>query len=66
MYTYRSWIGRLFSCLQPYKRVTKYEDTRMPWRRVRKAAGTVQGVDVRQVVEAAQAVTDHLAPFLQP
>ena len=38
----------------------------MPWRRVRKAAGTVQGVDVRQVVEAAQAVTDHLAPFLQP
>ncbi|HEY5864468.1 MAG TPA: hypothetical protein VI542_02790 [Candidatus Tectomicrobia bacterium] len=53
-------------CLQPYKRVTKYEDTSIPWRRVRKADGTVQGVDERPLVEAAQAATDHLAPFLQP
>jgi alkylated DNA nucleotide flippase Atl1 len=53
-------------CLQQYKRVTKYEDTSMPWRRVRKADGTVQGVDERPLVEEAQAATDHLAPFLQP
>ena len=60
------WIGRLLPCLQQYKRVTKYEDTSMPGRRVRKADGTVQGVDERPLVEAAQAATDHLAPFLQP
>jgi len=38
----------------------------MPGRRVRKADGTVQGGDERSLVEAAQAATDHLAPFLQP
>ena len=55
-YTHRSRIGRLFPCLQQYKRVTKYAGTRMPWRRVRKADGSVQGVVERQLVEAAQAV----------
>jgi hypothetical protein len=38
----------------------------MPWRRVRKADGTVQGVDERPLVEAAQAATNHLTLFLQP
>jgi hypothetical protein len=60
-YTHRSRIGRLFPCLQQYKRVTKYADIRMPWRRVRKADGSVQGVDERQLVEAAQAVTTRAA-----
>ena len=34
--------------------------------RALKADGTVQGVDVGQLLQAAQAATDHLAPFLQP
>jgi hypothetical protein len=38
----------------------------MPWCRVRKVDGTGQGVDERPLVEAAQATTDHIAPFLQP
>jgi hypothetical protein len=38
----------------------------MSWRRVRKVDGTGQGVDERLLVEAAQAATDRIAPFLQP
>jgi len=33
---------------------------------VLKEDGKVQGADERQLVEAAQAATDHITPFLQP
>jgi hypothetical protein len=34
--------------------------------RVLKQDGKVTGVDERQLVEAAQAATDHITPFIQP
>jgi cytosine/adenosine deaminase-related metal-dependent hydrolase len=34
--------------------------------RVLKEDGKVKGADERHLVEAAQAATDHIAPFLEP
>ena len=34
--------------------------------RVLKEAGKVKGVNERELVEAVQAATDHITPFLQP